>query len=404
MIADVLVIALRELRRNLLRSILTSLGIIIGVASVITMVTLGSGATEQVRRQIASLGSNLLILQVGQAPRGHGGPIQTEAPPFSLSDSTAIGKEIHGVEAVAPIAAKTMQIIYGNRNRVTSVFGTTNSFFDVRDWEIVSGRAFLDGEEHVGKTVCILGQTVVKDLFPYEDPIGKIVRLKDQAYRVVGVLEEKGLSSFGTDRDDIVIVPIKTFHRRIAGNTDVNRIEISALDESLMEQVKADVEALMRQRRHIQKGEVDDFHVRDLREIADVLSGTTKSMTSLLAAIATVSLLVGGIGIMNIMLVAVTERTREIGIRMAVGALPRDVLLQFLVESVVISSLGGFLGILLALGCSLWLSKVLFVPFIPNPLIVTIAFLFSTLIGIAFGFFPARRAAHLNPIDALRHE
>ncbi|SFM59298.1 ABC transporter permease [Thermodesulforhabdus norvegica] len=403
MIRDALIIAFRELRRNLLRSVLTSLGIIIGVASVITMVTLGNGATEQVRRQIASLGSNLLMVHVGQAPRGHGGA-RAEAPPFDLSDARAIEREIYGIEAVAPMAGTAMQVIYGNRNRLTSVFGTTNGFFEVRDWEIAEGRVFLEGEERAGKTVCILGQTVVKELFPYEDPIGKIVRLKKQAYRVVGVLKEKGLSSFGTDRDDIVLIPIKAFHRRIAGNTDINRIEVSVLDESLMEQVRTDIEALMRQRRRIRPGELDDFHVRDMREIAEVLSGTTKSMTSLLAAIAAVSLLVGGIGIMNIMLVAVTERTREIGIRMAVGALPRDVLLQFLVESAVISSLGGFIGIFLALGCSVWLSKVLLVPFVLDPLIVGIAFLFSALIGIAFGFFPARRAAHLNPIDALRHE
>lgn len=403
MIVDAFIIAIRELRRNLLRSVLTSLGIIIGVASVITMVTLGSGATEQVRQQIASLGSNLLTVRVGQAARGHGGA-RSDAPPFSLSDATAISHEIHGIEAVAPIASSSIQVIYGNRNRLTSVFGTTNGFIEVRDWPISNGREFTEGEERAGKTVCILGATVVEELFPYEDPIGKIVRLQKQPYRVVGVLEAKGLSSFGTDRDDIVLIPIKTFHRRIAGNTDVDRIEVSVLDESLMEMVKIDIEALMSQRRRIRPGEMNNFHVRDMKEIAMVLSGTTKAMTSLLAAIAAVSLLVGGIGIMNIMLVAVTERTREIGIRMAVGALPRDVLLQFLVESVVISSLGGFLGVVLALGCSIWLAHVLLVPFVPNPLIICVAFLFSAVIGVGFGYVPARRAAHLDPIDALRHE
>ncbi|MBW1974930.1 MAG: ABC transporter permease [Deltaproteobacteria bacterium] len=403
MIFDAFIIAVRELRRNLLRSVLTSLGIIIGVASVITMVTLGNGATEQVRRQIASLGSNLLILHVGQAPRGHGG-VRGKAPPFKLEDARAIAREIYGIEAVAPVSATPMQVIHGNRNRLTSVFGTTSEFFEVRDWPLARGRTFTVGEERAGKAVCIIGQTVAKDLFPYEDPIGNTIRLKKQAYRVVGVLGEKGMSSFGTDRDDLVVIPIKTFFRRISGNTDVGRIEVSVMDESLMEQVKIDMESLMRQRRRIRPGELDDFHVRDLREIAAILSGTTRSMTSLLAAIAAVSLLVGGIGIMNIMLVAVTERTKEIGIRMAVGALPGDVLLQFLVESVVLSSLGGILGIILAIGCSIWLSKILLVPFALDPFIVCISFLFSAAIGIAFGYFPARRAAHLNPIDALRHE
>ena len=397
-------IALRELRRNLLRSFLTSLGIIIGVASVITMVTLGNGATEKIRRQITSLGTNLLMIRPGQMFRGHGG-VRGQAIPFKLSDCDAIKREISGIEAVAPVSGETIHIIYGNKNRETTVTGTTNDFMDARDWPLMSGRRFTMGELRSGKAVCILGSTVLKELFDTgEEPLGKIIRLGKQPFKVIGILSSKGESPFGSDRDDVILVPIKAYHRRIAGNTDVMRIYVSVEEGENIESVKEEIERLMRQRRGVRRGEVDNFYVRDMKELARVLSGTTSAMTSLLGIIAAVSLVVGGIGIMNTMLVAVTERVKEIGIRMAVGALPKDILIQFLVEAVVLSCLGGIGGIVVALLLSVWLSKLLLVPLILDIKIITISFLVSSAVGVFFGYFPARRAAMLNPIEALRYE
>ncbi len=403
MILNALVLALREIRRNLMRSFLTSLGIIIGVAAVITMVTLGNGATEKVKSQIASLGSNLLQLRPGQGFHGPGG-VRVTAPPFKLSDVEAISREISGVEAVAPIAGLATQAISGNRNWFTTITGSTNSFMAARDWPVAEGRVFTVGELRAGKAVCILGTTVARELFGAEEPYGATIRLKKPAFKVIGVLSSKGESSFGTDQDDFILIPMRTFQRRIAGNTDVSRVYISVLDGFSIDGVKEDIARLMRERRHIRVGENDDFYIRDMREIAAVLSGTTRVLTSLLGAIAAVSLLVGGIGIMNIMLVSVTERTREIGTRLAIGALAREVLLQFLVEAVVLSSMGGGIGIILALVVSAGLAKLLLVPLVIKPGIIVVAFLFAAAIGVFFGYFPARNAARLDPIEALRHE
>ncbi len=401
MIANALLLALRSIRRNVLRSVLTTLGIVIGVASVIIMVNLGSGATLQVSQQIESLGSNLLFLRVGQHFR-HGA--HAEAPPFKLADVSAIEREVAGVAAAAPQASQGMVVVYGNENWATSITGSDNRYFTVGNWQLQQGRFFTEGELRAGSSVCVIGETVRQKLFGTLDPVGSTIRLKKIACEVIGLLVVKGQSAGGGDQDDNVVMPLRTFWRRIAGNQDVERIRISARDGVATTTVQRDIENLMRERRRIGRGEEDNFSVMDMQEIAQTLTGTTQVLTTLLGAVAAVSLLVGGIGIMNIMLVSVTERTREIGIRLAIGALARDVLTQFLVEAVVLSSIGGMLGILLALAASWFIAGLLNIPYVVEPLMVLVALLFSMVIGIAFGYFPARKAARLNPIDALRHE
>ena len=400
---NTLLLAFRELRRNVLRSSLTILGIVIGVAAVITMVTLGRGATAQVTADIASLGSNMLQVRPGERFRGAGG-VRSAATPFEAEDAEAIAAEVSSIVAVAPAASRGALAVYGNINWSTSVIGTTNDFLKVRDWPLILGREFADGELRGGKAVCLLGATVRRELFEQQDPVGNTIRLGSLSCQVIGVLATKGMSTFGRDQDDLVIIPLRTYQRRIAGNQNVDIIYVSAQDVSDTEKVKSDIEALMRQRRHIGRTADDDFNVRDMQEIVARVTGTTEVLTSLLGAVAAVSLLVGGIGIMNIMLVSVTERTREIGIRLAIGALERDVLRQFLVEAVVLSSLGGVIGIALGLSGSAVLAPSVGVQFVLDPTIVLIAFVFSAAVGVVFGYFPARKAARLNPIDALRHE
>ncbi len=402
MIWNAFIIAIREIRRNLLRSILTSLGIVIGVSSVITMVNLGNGATKKVKEEIKSLGSNLIQIRPGKRPRHFG--IREQARPFKIKDAEMIKRQICGIEAVAPVAGKQIQAIYGNRNWETLVIGSTNDYIDVSDWKIRFGRRFFEGEIRSGQAVCILGNTVYEKLFCGEYPVGKRIRLKKISFKVIGVFEKKGQSSFGADRDDFILIPIRAFHRRIAGNNYVTSIYVSIRDGYSIDRVIEDIKLLMRERRHISPYEEDDFFILDMREIVKILSRTTRVLTSFLGAIAAVSLIVGGIGIMNIMLVSVTERTKEIGIRMAIGALQRDILLQFLVEAMVLSSFGGIIGILLSIIASYWLCKILLVPFVFDIKIIILSFCFSLLIGIIFGFLPAKRAADMNPIDALRYE
>lgn len=403
MLWETILLAQREIRRNVLRSALTTLGIVIGVAAVITMVTVGGGATAQVTADIAKLGSNLLQLRPGQGYRGPGGARSTAAN-LKMEDAEAIASEIEGLAAVAPADSRQTQAIYINQNWPTLVMGTTNAFLTARDWALTAGRGFTDGEVRAGKAVCLLGATVAKELFGAEDPIGASLRLEKLSCQVIGVLESKGQSSFGSDQDDFLLVPIRAFHRRIAGSTNVSTIYVSAVNGISTEKVKKDIEQLMRERRRIRPGKEDDFNVRDMKEVMATLTGTTRILTALLSAVAAVSLLVGGIGIMNIMLVSVTERTREIGIRLAIGALEKEVLLQFLVEAVVLSCFGGVIGIVLGLVGAAFGADALQVPFIWNPRIVVIAFLFSGAVGIVFGYFPARKAARLDPIEALRHE
>jgi putative ABC transport system permease protein len=400
-IRDALLLALRALRRNALRSALTILGIVIGVAAVIVMVTLGSGATLQVTQEIARLGSNVLMVMPGQ----RFGPGQgAGAPPFDAGDADAIARDVPQVSAVAPLASRGLTAIYANQNWSTTVTGTNNAFFLVRKWSVASGREFTEPEVRAGKAVCVLGATVKDKLFGGEDPLGSKIRLENMSCQVIGVLEAKGQSAFGQDQDDVILLPLKTLQRRIAGNQNVAQIQLLVQEGTATETVQREVTTLMRTRRRVTGGKEDDFRVNDPKEIASMLAGTTQTLTALLSAVAAVSLLVGGIGIMNIMLVSVTERTREIGIRLAIGAMEGDVLLQFLVEAVALSSLGGVIGIVAAVGGSLGLARMLNVPFVLDPTTVLVAFLFSAVVGMIFGYFPARRAARLDPIEALRHE
>jgi putative ABC transport system permease protein len=401
MFLETLHLAIREIRRNVMRSALTTLGIVIGVAAVIAMVTLGGGAQEKVTKDIAALGRNLLIVIPGAEQRGPGAVGGTL---FKLADAQAIERGVDGIDAVAPTATKTELAVYGNANWQTSVTGATGAFLAAREWTVEHGRAFDEGEERAGRMVCVLGATVARELFGAQDPLGTSIRLGRATCPVVGILASKGQSSFGNDQDNLVLVPLGAFQRRIAGNEDVSIIYVSAHSDQATTGVQKNITALMRQRRHIAEGQSDDFRVQDMREIAKLVEGTTLILTALLGAIAAISLIVGGIGIMNIMLVSVTERTREIGIRLAIGALEREVLMQFLVEAAALSLLGGVIGISLGLGISAAAAPKLGIPFVFNPLIVAIAFIFSGAIGLVFGFFPARRAARLDPIEALRYE
>ncbi len=394
-------LALLAIRRNVLRSSLTVLGIVIGVAAVITMTTIGAGATAKVTADIAALGTNLMLVRPGQG-QGPGGA-RSDAPPFKIADAEAVMREVPGIAAVAPTAQKPVQAIAGARNWSTSVTGSTGAFLQVRGWSLVSGRNFTEGEERAGNAVCIVGETVKRELFGGADPVGSRIRLGKLSCLVIGALEAKGESSFGQDQDDFVLVPLRWLQRTLAGNTDVGAIFASAKDGASTSTVTADLTSLFRERRRSATGE-DDFTIRDMKELATALTQTTRVMTSLLGAVAAVSLLVGGIGIMNIMLVSVTERTREIGIRLAIGALEREVLTQFLVEAVVLSSVGGVVGIALGLAAAAAGTNAIGAPFVFQPGIVVLAFVFSAAVGVIFGFFPARQAARLDPIEALRHE
>ncbi len=399
MIANAFLLALREIRNNLMRAGLTTLGIVIGVGAVIAMVTLGNGATKSVTSDIAAMGRNLIIVIPGQR---QGPPIA--ATPFMQSDVDAIGREVPGLNAVAPEAERQEVAVNANHNRTTQITGSTNAFFAAREWKIEEGRAFTQAEVRAGKAACILGATVRHDLFGAENPVGSRIRVNKVTCDVIGILEAKGQSTWGQDQDDLILMPLETVQRRLAGNTDVNVILVSVASASGVPYVKNEIQRLLRERRHIAAGTADNFAVNDLQELTRTVEATTAILTAFLSAVAAVSLLVGGIGIMNVMLVSVTERTREIGIRLAIGARARDVLLQFLIEAVVMSALGGVIGITIGLTGSAVLSHFLKLQFIFDPVIVAIAVLFSASVGVAFGYFPARRAARLDPIEALRHE
>jgi putative ABC transport system permease protein len=326
------------------------------------------------------------------------------AKPFDLADAEAITREISAVVAVAPMASQAVITVFGNAHWSTTVTGTDTRFFTVREWALAAGRLFTESELRAGQAVCILGATVRQQLFGAQDPLGSKLRLKHLSCQVIGVLRAKGQSAMGRDQDDLVVLPLRTFWRRIAGNQDVGLLQVSARTGVATARVKRDLETLMRERRRITPSKDDDFNVRDMQELTAMLTGTTQVLTALLGAVAAVSLLVGGIGIMNIMLVSVTERTREIGIRLAIGALAREVLIQFLVEAVVLSALGGVIGIVVAVAASRELASVLQVPFVFNIGIAVIAWLFSAAVGVLFGYIPARKAARLDPIEALRYE
>ena len=403
MLLNALLLALRAIRRNLMRSFLTVLGVVIGVAAVITMVTLGNGATRMVSDQISSLGSNLLILRPGQQLGP--GRDSAGAANFKLADVEAIETQIPALKAVAPVVGSKVTLVAGNQNWQSQVNGTSNAYFIAGNWQIASGRKFADEEEVAGKAVCIIGATVNKQLFPRGSPLGDELRVKNFTCEVIGVLQGKGQGAMGQDQDDVVLMPVRTAQRRLTGNVnDVSMLMLSLRDGVTADPVMDQIRKLMRERRKLAENADDDFHVMDTKQIAETLSGTIRTMTGLLGAVAAVSLLVGGIGIMNIMLVSVTERTREIGIRLAIGALAHEVLLQFLIEAVALSALGGLIGIVLALFVCLGLTALMHMPFLFNPGINLLAFVFSAAIGIVFGYMPARRAARLDPIVALRFE
>ncbi|MBX3626601.1 MAG: ABC transporter permease [Rhizobacter sp.] len=396
-----LLLALRSIRRNLLRSFLTILGIVIGVSAVITMVTLGNGATLAVQNQISSLGTNLLMVRPGQrlGPGGGGG-----APSFKEADAQAVATQIGGIRAVAPEARTNTTVVANGKNWTTLITGSTNEWFDVSNWTLANGRRFADEELQAGAAVCVIGQTVKRELFGGRDALGQMVRVKQFSCTVIGEMASKGQAAMGNDQDDVVVVPLRTLQRRVTGNQRVNTLLVSMQDGADADSVKASLGTLLRERRKLSEADDDNFNVLDTKQLADTLSGTTQVMTTLLGAVAAVSLLVGGIGIMNIMLVSVTERTREIGLRLAIGALEREVLLQFLIEAVSLAALGGLVGIALATVASIVLAQVMSVPYVFDAGINLLAFVFSAAIGVVFGYVPARRAAQLDPIDALRHE
>ncbi|ATN34415.1 multidrug ABC transporter substrate-binding protein [Rhizobium sp. ACO-34A] len=401
MFLETVKLALRAIFRNMLRSFLTVLGVVIGVAAVIAMVTIGNGTTAQVTAEISKLGTNLLFVRPGQFGPGRA---SAEAKKFNERDVQAISDQIGGLRAVAGVNQSTQTAIYGGENHSTSVIGTTGDYFVAQDWDLASGRTFLVSEERGGQAVCVIGETIRRELFGSTPPLEKNIRVGAIACQVIGVLARKGQSGMGNDQDDVVVMPLKVFQRRISGSSDVSSMILSARDGVSTSKVQADVERLLRERRKIIAGRQDDFSVNDMTQMAATLTGTTTLMTGLLGAVAAVSLLVGGIGIMNIMLVSVTERTREIGIRLAIGALEKQVLMQFLVEAVTLSLAGGIIGILLGLGLAYAAVSYMNVPFVASPSVILLAFAFSAAIGMVFGYFPARRAAQLNPIEALRHE
>ena len=387
------ILALRQIWRNPMRSLLTVLGIVIGVAAVITMVTVGNGATQAVREQIESLGSNQLMIRPGQrmGPGGSAG-----APSFKLEDVDAIANQIAGVKAVAPQRQQSMTVVAQGRNWSTQVIGSSNQYFILDNRQIRQGRYFEPQEEQ--------STTIEKEIFGSSNAVGQMLRTGQFSCRVVGVLESKGQAAIGGDQDDLVVMPIQTFQRRVSGNTRVSAILVSVDSQIDRALVTESIRLLMRERRSLSDADDDNFMILDTEEIARRVSSTTEIMTMLLGAVAAVSLVVGGIGIMNIMLVSVTERTREIGVRLAIGALEREVLMQFLIEAVVLGAMGGVLGVAIAFIGSFALAATMGVPFIFDPSINMIAFLFAALTGVIFGYFPARRAAQLDPIEAVRHE
>ena len=401
--------ALQSLRANVMRSALTALGIIIGVSAVISMVAIGAGAQQQVDSVIESMGANLIVVVNGSSRRGgvHGG--SGTRPSLTGADAQAIENEIPGVLATAPEVRGNQQIIFGNTNWFTSIRGVTLNYFEVRDWTLADGRIFGVADVRSAAKVAILGESVVENLFPGQSPIGASVRINRVPFEVIGTLRSKGQTPFGSDQDDIVLVPLETAKRRVLGGRElggglVNSISVEARSADFVTDVEEQITELLRARHRIAEGGPDDFRIRNVAEFLAARAESSRVMAILLAAVASVSLLVGGIGIMNIMLVSVTERTREIGVRMAVGARGRDIRLQFLVEAVILALLGGILGIGLGIAGSQAIANFAEWPMRLAPAAIILAFGFSAAVGIFFGLYPANKAAGLDPIEALRHE
>ena len=404
MLTSIFMLALRSVERNMLRSFLTILGIVIGVSAVITMVTLGNGATQAIQLQISSLGTNLLVVRPGQRSFGGGGG--GGVAQFTEADADAIAAQIGGVAAVAPQGNTSVTVVANGRNWATGVTGSTNEWFDTGNWKLSRGRIFDPDEQRAGAAVCVIGETVRREIYdgtPGQTGLGERLRVKQFSCDVIGILASKGQGGMG-DQDDVVVVPLHTLQRRVTGTHKVGTLLVSMEEGSDSTPLKASLRQLLRERRKLAEGDDDNFNIFDTQQHADTLSSTTQVLTTLLGAVAAVSLLVGGIGIMNIMLVSVTERTREIGLRLAVGALENEVLLQFLIEAVVLSALGGLVGIVIATAASFGLSRVMGVPYAFDLSINLLSMVFSAAIGVVFGYFPARRAAQMDPIEALRHE
>jgi putative ABC transport system permease protein len=397
-------LALRALQRNKLRSLLTMLGIVIGVGAVVAMVGIGNGAKAQVEAQIATLGQNVILIFPGSSFSGGVQSGSGGVGTLKLEDAKAIADEVPGVVAVSPGTRVTSQLGFGNQNWSTSVAGEAPEYFDIRQWEIVGGAGFTEQDVRAAAKVAVIGATVAKQLFGEEEPIGQIMRVRNVPFQVIGVLKPKGTSIMGSDQDDVVVVPYSTVMKRLSGITNLRMISVQCISEERTQAVVSGITDLMRQRHRLGQDRENDFMVRSQQEIAEMATATSKVLRLLLGAIASVSLVVGGIGIMNIMLVSVTERTREIGIRIALGAHGADILKQFLIEAVTLSSLGGLIGILLGLGTSTLLSRFAGWPTLTSINAILIAFLFSAAVGVFFGLYPAKKAAALDPIDALRYE
>ena len=400
-------IALRALRTNKMRSFLTMLGIIIGIAAVIAMMAVGAGARHVIAQQIASIGSNIILVIPGSTTSG-GIRIGTGASQTLTSDDVkAIMAECPSVETAAPTVRSTAQVVFGNMNWSTIIMGSTPEMFDIREWPTISGRGFTRQDVDGAAKVCLLGQTVAENLFGAADPVGKVVRIKKVPFTVVGLLERKGQSPQGTDQDDVIFVPLTAAQRKLVGSqfpNTVGAVLVKAKGEELLDKAESEVQSLLDQRHRITGAKEPDYSTRNLSEILAVAEQSSRAMSLLLGAVASISLVVGGIGIMNIMLVSVTERTREIGIRMAIGARRNDILLQFMTEAVLLTMIGGLIGICIGAAGATVVSGILSWPTLISIESVAIAFFFSGAVGIFFGFYPARKAAGLNPIDALRYE
>jgi putative ABC transport system permease protein len=402
MLGPALTLAFSALLRNKMRSLLTMLGIVIGVAAVVMMQSMGRGATAYIGDAISGLGSNMLIVVPGTAK----GMQQSSLgiPLFSAGDLDAVRRQAHDVALVSAAGSRMARAVVGAYNRTITTSGVTPEYFEIRAWGVVSGRLLNQLDERRAASVCVIGQTVADALYPGQTPLGQELRIHQLACRVVGVMEPKGASAFGMDQDDVIFMPYSTFSRRIMGNDRVQVFMASARAPELIEDAKAQIIKILRRRRHIPQGEDDNFAVRDPRELQALLESVTGMLTTLLAGVAAVSLVVGGIGIMNIMLVSVTERTREIGVRLAIGARGSDVLTQFLIEATTLSALGGLAGIGLGLLGAMGAARLIHVPFVVPGIAMPIAFGVSVLVGVVFGVFPARKAARMNPLAALRYE